>query len=223
MKKIVLFVLSLLLLSGCASDKKTEDILSSSLGRPLPIGLNQNKGLFKYYIAPDMGIKSSNNISSVIKMGDSDIMLRLNVSNIITKYYDENKKYEFSEDERVTRYDGTYLDRDDVRQFYVLYEIDMNNQKAVVLENEAVALMGLISTVDYEYVLSSMMMVMRSVDVEEKSVVAEYSNKEVIEYNSFHEEFFEQKIPESGSLIDMYNQLHPDDKIEQEGGLRDDS
>ena len=52
----------MLLLSGCVSDKKTEDILSSSLGRPLPIGLNQNKGLFKYYIAPDMGIKSSNNI-----------------------------------------------------------------------------------------------------------------------------------------------------------------
>ena len=83
--------------------------------------------------------------------------------------------------------------------------------------------MGLISTVDYEYVLSSMMTVMRSVDVAEKAVVAQYSNKEVIEYNSFHEEFFEQKIPESGSLIDMYNQLHPDNKIEQEGGLRDDS
>ena len=211
------------MLSACASDKTTDEILASSLGRPLPIGLNHNKGLFKYYIAPDMGIKSSNNISSLIKIGDSDIMLRLNVSNIITKFYDDKKKYEFSDDERVKRYDGTYLDRDDVRQFYVLYEIDMNNKKAIVLENESVALMGLISTVDYEYVLSNMMTIMRSVDVQEKAVIAQYSNKEVIEYNSFQEEFFEQKIPESGSLIDMYNQLHPDDKIEQEGGLRDDS
>lgn len=218
-----MIILSVFLLSACASDKTTEEILSSSLGRPLPIGLNHNKGLFKYYVAPDMGIKSSNNISSIIKIGDSDIMLRLNVSNIITKFYDNEKKYEFSDDERVKRYDGTYLDRDDVRQFYVLYEIEMNNRKAVVLENESVALMGLISSVEYEYVLSNMMTIMRSVDVQEKAVVARYSNKEVIEYNSFHEEFFEQKIPESGSLIDMYNQLHPDDKIEQEGGLSDDS
>ncbi len=223
MKKIGLTALCLILLSGCTINKTTDEILQNSLGRPLPMGLNQNKGLFKYYISPDMGIKSANNISSVIKIGDSDIMLRLNVSNIISKYYNAEMKYEFAEEEGVARYEGTYLDREDVRQFYVLYEIDMKDKKAVVLENEAVALMGLISSVEYDYVLSSMMTIMRSVDVVEKSVVSQYSNKEVIEYNSFHEEFFEQKIPESGSLIDMYNQLHPDDKIEQEGGLNDDS
>lgn len=223
MKKIGLIVLCILLLSGCTSDKTTEDILQTSLGRPLPMGLNQNKGLFKYYISPDMGIKSSNNISSIIKIGDSDIMLRLNVSNIISKHYNDNLKFVFNDGKDVKRYDGTYLDKEDVRQFYVLYEIDLNDRKAIVLENESVALMGLVSSFEYEYVLSSMMTIMRSVDVSDKAVVAQYSNKEVIEYNSFHEEFFEQKIPESGSLIDMYNQLHPDDKIEQEGGIRDDS
>lgn len=217
MRKFGLALLCLFMMSACSVNRDVDAIIKSSLSRPLPAGVNHTKTYMKYYLSPEFGIKASTDISTLIRVEDTEIMMNLNVSEIVAnRYYNDKERRLRVNDtlENVTRKEGSYLDANDVQRAFNLSVIALEGSQALVLENGLVDLIAIVNDSNINYVLDAMIVIMRSVEVNEDSIVANYSNKEIIEYNTIHEDFFEQTVPEAGSLIDMYNQLNPDDKIE---------
>lgn len=220
MKKVSIMILVSLLLVGCGSKRSTQDILNEALSISPVVGTNHSKGMLKYYLNPNMGLKASTQTSSLIMIDNTEVMLSIKVSNIMGTYYkDKNakemmiqmSKENLSEGEII---EGMYLDQLNQQHKYIYNEVEIGNQIGVTLDNGFVSLVTLIYPAQRSTVVPGMVSILRSTQIEEELVVAAFSNKEIIEYDTIHREFFEQEIPESGSLIDMYNKMHPEDKIE---------
>lgn len=206
-------------LSACkTNDISFEKALNLSLSRPLPSGTNHNKPYFKYYLPPDAGVKTSTELASLYTIDNHEIMMNLKVSKVVASQYENHEPEKLkllNEDEKLYYFDNSkYLDQKDQEREINLRVYELKNQQfAVILENEFVEMLTLVNATNYEFILEHMVAILRSVEVEEEKVFVDFSNKEIIEDKTIHEDFFEHVVPEDGSLIDMYNQLHPDDKI----------
>lgn len=218
LRKLAALLLSLLVLAGCQAEAVNfEASLKQSLSRPLAASTNHNKPYFKYYLPPNVGVKASTQQGSLLDLDGVKMMLNLKVSQVVIGQYDDKKEsIKKPEDDRLVFSDfGAYIDKNEEEWQYTInvYQFK-DNQYAIILENEYLELVSLASEENYEFILEHMMVILKSVEVEEEKIFAAYSNKEIIEDKAIHEDFFEHVIPEDGSLIDMYNQMHPDDKIE---------
>ena len=219
LRKLLTLFVTLLLISGCqAKEANFEEALRQTLARPLPVSTNHNKPYFKYYLPPNVGVKTSTELGSLLDLDGHKIMLNLKVSQVVTSQYEETKtNFEKVEDQRILFSDfGHYIDNDDKEWQYRINIYNLKNDTfGLFLENDFVELVALATKEDYEFIFENMMIILRSVDVEEEKIFLAYSNKEIVENKTIHEDFFEHVVPEDGNLIDMYNQMHPDDKIEE--------
>ena len=215
-KKFLLILVTTLLLVGCRAENDAQKILDKALALPPAQGTNQSKGILKYYLSPDMGVKASTQTSTLIVYDQVEMMLSIKVSDIVYNFYKEDEGTALSAAMfgKGDSIDGVYLDQNNKQERYVYNEVVIGDQIALTLDNGLVSIVSLIRPIQKESVLTAMMSILRSSQVKLEEVVSLYSNKEIIQYNTIHREFFEQEVPESGSLIDMYNQMNPDDKIE---------
>lgn len=209
----------LLMLSGCqAGPVNFDKILKQALSRPVPSGTNYTKPYLKYYLPPDAGVKTATQLGSLIEIEGNQILLNIKVSKVVASQYEDfEEELTEIESNQIFYYDsGQYIDNSNEQQEYQISVFQLKeNRYATILENNDVELVTLLNSSNYEFVLEHMMTIIRSVQVEEEKIYLDYSNKEIIKDRTIHEDFFEHVVPEDGSLIDMYNQLHPDDKIEE--------
>lgn len=220
LRKISLVILASFLLTGCAGKQMSYDqMIQKSLSRPLPPSNNKSKQYIKYYTLPDVGIKESNQLSTLYEVSGNKVMLSIDVPKIIQRKYYKDSEMEtgYNKDDVLYSYSGTYLDNQDKEQKFNILIYEVGSKKGIIMENNSVNLIGIVNDSDMLYVMESMLTTLRSSTVNEEKIAAEYSNKEIIQYKATHENFFEQAVPESGSMIDMYNQLHPDDPIKIDG------
>ncbi len=208
-----------LALTACSPKKLNyASQVKTSLKRPLPAGTNQRKPYFRYYLPPNMGVKASNEVASLIGIEHYELVMNLKVSRVIASQEQGDLAQEaLSEDlnkKMIFNTDGKYLDLNGQKQAFYLSVFEQDPEHvSLLLENNQVEMIAVVAKTDFSYVFEHMMLVLRSIEVDEKKVVKDFSNKEVIEDKTIHEDFFEHAVPESGSLIDMYNRLHPDDPI----------
>lgn len=223
-KKILVILVTLIILSGCSAKPiNIDQSINDALAKPLPLGTNHTKSYFRYYLPLDANLRQSTQVSSLVYYQDSLVLIQLNVSNIVTKqYYSDDQEtkplLEVPDGSGYETIEGVYQDRDGENRNYVLAYKEVGKQYVFVLTNEYVEITTIVPTSNANLTLEMMFTVMRSVQVDEEKVVATFSNKEIINYAPIREEFFEVAIPESGSLIDMYNRLHPDEPIKVEEG-----
>lgn len=215
-KRIIASALVLVILAGCSSPKPYEAVVQDALSRPLVQSPNKNKQYLKYYVLPDTGVKETTQLSTMMTVMSEPVMMTLDVSEIIGRKYYDSAVLETKLNADTVEYtqSGTYLDRNDVERQFIFTVLLSGNKKTIILENGIVTLVGIVSPSNLAYVADSMFVTMRSTEVNEDEVVAYYSNKEIIDYKAVHENFFDHKVPEEGSLIEIYNQLHPDNPIE---------
>lgn len=195
-----------------------EQHVNTSLTRPLPAGTNQRKPYFRYYLPPNMGVKASNEVASLIGIGNYELVMNLKVSRVIASQEEKALTPEdINEDLKANllyEKEGQYVDINEQNQtFYITVFKQGDKHLSVLLENNQVEMIAVVAKEDFAYILEHMMLVLRSIEVDEEKVVKDFSNKEIVEDKTIHEDFFEHAVPESGSLIDMYNRLHPDDPI----------
>lgn len=221
MKKLLISLIVIGLVSGCSAKNESDDLINRALAMPPVTGTNHSKGFLKYYLNPDMGIKASTQTSSLLMIDNTEVMMSINVSEILSNFYKDDKEKEImltemavEENGSETRIEGMYLDQGDKQRSYTYLERDVGEHVAITLSNGLVTLVTLVYPGQKNMMIPSLVSILRSTQVSEDLVVAQFSNKEVIHFDTIHKEFFEQEIPESGSLIDMYNQMNPDDKIE---------
>ena len=147
----------------------------------------------------------------------TEMMMSIKVSDIIYNYYkDQERVAQLSVEnfDAGATLEGMYLDQNNQQHRYLYNEVEIGDKVAITLDNGFVSIVTMIYPAQKNTMVPAMMGILRSTQLDAKAVVSVYSNKEIIEYDTIHREFFEQEVPESGSLLDMYNQMNPDDKIE---------
>ncbi|AZK44509.1 MULTISPECIES: hypothetical protein [Erysipelothrix] len=229
LRKLMTALVLLLLVSGCTpAAVNYDDLVKSALSRPMPEATNHNKKYYRYYLLPDVGIKQSTQISTLYEIDRKPIMLDLDVANIVAKRYTEisentegkekgdqkeDSKIQFSsliKEEAVSyRTTGTYVDGSDKEQHFIFSIVDLEKNKAVVLENGQVDMMAIVNDANMDMIVQSMFTTMRSITVNEDLVVQDFSKKDIITYHERYEEFFEHAIPESGAISDIIDKTAP--------------
>lgn len=219
MRKSIILILILFLCTACAkSESNYEAIVEKAMSRPLVHSISRTKEYLKYYVLPDVGVRETTEISSVFEIEGFPIVMTLNVADIIAREYYDAKGFESKIDSATALFSkrGTYVDRKGRLISYVFNVVNADGKHIVILENHLVTLMGVVEPALASRVVDSMFVTLRSVEANELEIANLYSNKEIVDYKAVHEEFFNHKIPESGTLYDIYNQLHPNDAIEIE-------
>ncbi|CAM2747228.1 hypothetical protein [Erysipelothrix tonsillarum] len=229
LRKLMTALVLLLLVSGCTpAAVDYDELVKGALSRPMPQATNHNKKYYRYYLLPDVGIKQSTQISTLYEIDRKPIMLDLDVANIVAKRYSEISGNAQAENERdqkdadkiqfsslikeeATSYRtmGTYIDGQDVEQHFIFSVVDLEKNKAVVLENGKVDMMAIVNDANIEMIVQSMFTTMRSITVNEDLVVQDFSKKDIITYHERYEEFFEHAIPESGAISDIIDKTAP--------------
>lgn len=222
MRKIgILISVCLIVLTGCAQQSQDYDqIIEKAMSRPLTHSISRTKNALRYYVLPDVGVRETTDLSSVLDIENTTVVMSLSVSDIVARqYYDaQGFNSKITSDKVIYTKKGVYIDRNDRQNTYVFTVLDAEGKKLVVLENGLISLVGTLKDTSMALVVDSMFVTMRSVDVDEKEVATHYSNKTVVNYKAIHEEFFNHRVPESGTLYDIYNQLHPNDEIKVNPG-----
>ncbi|AMC93460.1 hypothetical protein AOC36_05545 [Erysipelothrix larvae] len=216
MKKVLITVLlaMVILLTGCQV-QSIESVIQSTLSSPLPSTTNHSKPMFRYYVPSTVGVKSSSQNSTLLNINGYDVLMNLSISQIISSEYyeadDAIPALNLENFEVMFQYTGAYYDAQSVsRNFHVDIIRLRDNTVSIILNNQLVDIIAVVSDTSLNLTLEHMITIMRSVDVDNDLVVATYSTKEIIDRDAIFSEFFEQVPPENGSLQDMYDRLNPD-------------
>lgn len=217
LRNITVTCLALLLMTGCANSSKSFDaVMNSALSSPLPIAANHSKNLYRYYVPPSVGVKSSNQNSTLFNIDNNEVMMNLNISQIVSsKYYEEGELEErnltsLDFENILYSYSGSYFDTYSISRKLDVYVLRMSDDRVALLaNNRLIDMIAVIPEASLPQVLESVLTILRSVEVDETRVVAAYSTKEIIDRDAIYSQFFEQVPPENGTLQDMYDRLNP--------------
>lgn len=210
-KKLSVLILVSLVLVGCNSKSYTEAV-QTSLAQPLPKASTHHKQMYRYYVPPAVGIKTTNQNSTIFLIEGHDVLMNLSISDIVSKqYYEDENLADQSALDVEFNYRGSYFDAHQVSQSFDMNIHRLSNgELAIFLDNRLISMIAVIPEVSAPLVIETMITIMKSVDVNTEQVIATYSTKEIIEKDATFSEFFEQVPPETGTLQDMYEQMDPE-------------
>lgn len=170
---------------------------------------NHKKGLFSYYLPKNIGVLRSNKISTVLIADNSEIFMALNVSEIMTEKL-EKLNLDTSSFVVIKSFE-TINNRNETIDNTVVIEQLADNQYLLYLKSEEMFFISSIPKASIESVLEKMLIVSRTVDVDKKKVIAQFSNKEEMNFEKEVIELFSESVPEEGFLKDIYESGKDDD------------
>ena len=202
-------VLLLVMMCGCASNKDINTELDSLLSDTNKIVSNHpNNSLeyYDYYLPSDMGEVSFDQESLVLSYLDSKIVVNINVNDIVNnKYYPEQYLTNSSlldQNKLVYSKSGKYLTIKDIERDYILNLYQNNDYYVIEL-----------ITSDLTYITSSkayikdivkhLFTIAKSVDLDEELIIADYSDKNIVDYKKKQIDLFDSTRPTSGDLSEM--------------------
>ncbi|HZJ86865.1 MAG TPA: hypothetical protein VFC75_01450 [Erysipelothrix sp.] len=209
MKKSVILLIFLLMLSGC--QKTTLDYgFVEGLSKPVPKSTNHTKDYLSYYLPPHVGLKESGANYSLLDVEGYDVLMRLSIEHIISEKFDYEKNLakEISQ-EILFQDDASYIDIEDNSKTVHAIIYQLEDRYAILINNEEIEMMSLVPKTNVSITLESMVNILKTVVVNKDLVVSDYSSKEISTYESTYSEFFEQTPPETGTLKEMNEQLDP--------------
>lgn len=213
--RIIKYLLIGFLLLGC-SDNSTVEIEENVLQTikkvvdTKPYGIqNHKKGLFSYYLPKNIGVLRSNKISTVLIADNSEIFMALNVSEVMNDKLDE---FLLSESDFVLiKKFETINNQNLVVNNELIIEQLADDQYLLYLKANEMFYTASVASASIESTLENMLIVSRTVNIERKLVVAEFSNKEEMNYRKQVIELFSESVPEEGFLRDIYESEKEDD------------
>lgn len=228
MKKLpVLF--ACLLLAGCTiqsnvdlQNEITEAIATSStytIHTP-----NISKSFYSYYLPAYIGRMQSTSSGNILNDRGRQFVMNLNVSSIInSNYYTEatSSLNANSLSDPIANIQGEYTDMNEISHSYYLSVYKVDYQYLLELRSDTVEFYSISDALSTIQLAQDMYEIARSIDVDTNEVLATYSNKDTIDYKSEKIELFEQLVPESGrveELFEDYNDSNEDDTEKNEDG-----
>lgn len=224
MKKIIA-LLSCVLLTGCTlqTEVSLQDEITKQLEKSAQETLrsaNMNKTYYAYYLPEHIGRLSSSQTGSILNDRGRKFIMNLNVACIVNSNYYTGVETSLNTKDltnSIVSIDGEYSDyQEETHQYHVsVYPID--NQYLLEFTSDTVQFYSLSDALSTTDLVDDMYIISRTIKVDTKEVLSAFSNKDTIDYQSEKIELFEQLVPESGrveELFDDYNNsgIDEDDK-----------
>lgn len=207
--KRLFVVLLLVMMCGCASNKDINTELDSLLSDANKIVSNHpNNSLeyYDYYLPSDMGEVSFDQESLVLSYLDNKIVVNININDTVNnKYYPEQYLTNSSlldQNKLVYSKSGKYLTIKDIEKDYILNLYQNNDYYVIEL-----------ITSDLTYITSSkayikdivkhLFTIAKSVDLDEELIIADYSDKNIVDYKKKQIDLFDSTRPTSGDLSEL--------------------
>ena len=210
MKKLIIIFL-LIFISACNISNK-EDVLKdikrvvNNSKEGYELISNNYLELFDYYLPSDVSEVECGTDYCVFNYDNSKIYMNINISGIIAeKYYKDNMIVDddFLSVEKIIYHDSGLIKKDDTNiPFYLnVYEYDniyfvhyYNNEVNIYASSLLNELPSLIKRI---FILDS------GINIEKDYIIANYSNKAVIDYEKKPVDLFEYIVPSEGILEEL--------------------
>lgn len=212
MRIIKLLIIGFLLL-GCTTDLDIEKSVTATIEKVQKTAAyeisNHKKGLFSYYLPKNIGVLRSNKISTVMLVDNYEVFMALNVSEILNNKI-ETLNLNESDFILVKKFQTTNNQNETVDNEIVIEQLS-DNQYLLYLKVNEIFMLSSVPSAGIATILENMLIVSKTINIDEKLVVAEFSNKEEMKYEKQVIELFSESVPEEGFLKDIYESDKKDD------------
>lgn len=204
MRKLFILLIGFTLVGCSTQSSSIEEIINKSVKEvsqaPLSVSNNYRKKMFTYHLPQDIGVLESNNISSVLLYGDSNIFMSVNVSEVMS----EGARKLSGGTETLISKDFILPLRDNVEKSAVVHVEQLGSDNYLVyFEVDDVFFLSVSPYANIENILERMLMIGRTLEVDKKMIISEFSNKETLTYKKEVIELFSDSIPEDGMIQDI--------------------
>lgn len=226
MKKFgIIGLILILLLTGCSATSNQEIDFSDYLTKffnQVPVTSTSNtKNYYSYYLPYNVGRLESTSTSNTFLIQNKQVILNLNIAQIIQdNYYSDLETAADGNAENVIT--GLYTDSlGNSLSYTFTYFAVSNGQYLIKLDNGDVTFLTVVNYYNAAYILNQIVVMLRSVRVNESLVLSDFSIKNSMVYNNIYQDFFEQVIPTDSTILEMMCSLTGSEqycgKIEQDG------
>lgn len=223
---LISLILGLVVLSGCSdvSVNSLESRLLDALQRSAEVRLsaanNIQKPLYTFYLPPHIGRIQSTETASILRVGNVNILMNLDVIDVIADtYYASGNVFKrlVAQTQSVVSFDGTLTTTQQKTISYKVTVIDIGYREVLLtLEGGYFIMTSIVPIGDAAAILEDMVLLVRSAIVDTDEVLLSYSTRESIDYQQETINLFEQIAPESGSVLDMISGDTPIDWPDEE-------
>ncbi len=209
MRKIGMLLLMLLLLGCSANPAELEDDLKLSLmhqaQKPTACLADNHKPLFSYYAEPSVGKRESTETSNVFLIWDTEVVMNLDISTVMnSKYYPDAMSIKKKTDDEIVYLHDKYIDCKGDEYDYVLSLYLLQNGKYYVdFQTHFVNFYAAVDFALIDEIVTQMMKISQSVEVDELAVITYYSSKPADEHEREKVDLFQEQIAENGRLDEL--------------------
>lgn len=200
-KVLILLVLSFVVAcSGKHTDIETgfNQILADLNAANISVNNNHRKKLFSYNLPQNIGVKESNSISSRLSFYQQDIFMSLDVSAILN-----DKLKEINVEDLVFDQEFQLKTRTEEKTGHVYIEELSTQENLIYLRINNIFFLALVHKVDTLDVIEQILSISQTIEVKNKLVISEFSNKETFAYEKEVIELFSDSIPDEGMIKDI--------------------
>ncbi|NLY63012.1 MAG: hypothetical protein GX074_04050 [Erysipelothrix sp.] len=200
-KVLILLVLSFVVAcSGKHTDIETgfNQILADLNAANISVNNNHRKKLFSYNLPQNIGVKESNSISSRLSFYQQDIFMSLDVSAILN-----DKLKEINVEDLVFDQEFQLKTRTEEKTGHVYIEELSTQENLIYLRINNVFFLAMVHKVDTLDVIEQILSISQTIEVKNKLVISEFSNKETFAYEKEVIELFSDSIPDEGMIKDI--------------------
>ena len=214
-KKLFIILITSLMLLGCSSkplgliEDEVEFVISRVNKSKPHENQNHNKGFFSYYLPLNVGVLRANKISTVLLIDGSEVFMGLNVSEVLSNKI-ENNQVNQDDFVLVKNFSTDNNENKTVANQLIIEQLDLD-QYLIYLKVNEVFFVSSLPRAAISSTLENMLIISRTIDVDKRMVVAEFSNKEEMNYQQQVIELFSESVPEEGFLKEIYANDKEDD------------
>jgi len=168
---------------------------------------NNYTDYIEYYLPSDVNELDASKLSYVFEVEENKVIMNINVSHIInSEYYNSDELKDegyFDETKLIYSTSGSFknLNNEDIDYFFKAYQYD--NYCLLYLLSDEVELYGYTEADKSGLVTSKMLELAEGCNVKNDLVIAEFSNKDVIDYEKSPVNLFDNVFPVDGRIDDM--------------------
>ena len=206
MKKVMLFLLCLML-SACTntivSDNNFDTVFANE-NNELKVRHNNYTNYIDYYLPSDMKELQSDELSYVFMFNHSRMIMDLNISGIINnRYYSDvslaNEGF-FDNSKQIYTRSSSYLNEEDKPTEYLFSVYEYDDEYLLYLISSDLVFYGYADKQDLIPLSSKMLLMARTAAVKNSDIIANFSSKEVIDYEKKQVNLFEVIMPVNGQI-----------------------
>jgi hypothetical protein len=170
---------------------------------------NNNTKLYSYYLPPNIGKRSSNQLAATLISHDEEIVLSLDIASIImNRFYRVQLAGQlrplYGSQQAIVIKNGSFKESTGMMSDYRIVVMKLSDDRYMTyVQNRQFLVSAILPKAKIQPVVTDMLIVLRSAKAQSNDIVNLFSNKVVVDYRRISRELIEFIAPESGTIVDM--------------------